>query len=80
MHNPIKHILIPAFGVIANFLCMLFYLVGPFMVPGMSKKEPYFALVFCAIWGIFGAIYFLTKSKSMGREVLLTKPTSSATV
>ena len=31
-------------GLLANFGCMLFYLVGPFSVTGMSWKEPYIAL------------------------------------
>jgi basic amino acid/polyamine antiporter, APA family len=25
MHNPIKHILIPGFGILANLACMIFY-------------------------------------------------------
>jgi amino acid transporter len=75
MHNPIKHIFIPLFGIVANLGCMLFYLVGPFMVPGMSKKEPFIALGFAAIWGIYGVIYFIGRSKKLGREMILTKPT-----
>jgi amino acid transporter len=39
-----KHVVVPVFGLLANFGCMLFYLVGPFFVPGMSPKEPYWAL------------------------------------
>ena len=74
MHNPIKHILIPGFGILANLACMSFYIIGPFMVPGMSKKEPFYALGFCALWGVLGAIWFLRNSKKMGREVILTKP------
>ena len=35
----IKHMVIPVFGVVANLLCMLFYLVGPFCVAGMSKSR-----------------------------------------
>jgi amino acid transporter len=77
MHNPIKHIFIPLFGIVANLACMSFYLIGPFAVVGMSKKEPFIALGFCALWGIFGAIYFLTRSKKMGREVILTKPAAT---
>jgi hypothetical protein len=57
---------------------MLFYLVGPFMVSGMSWKEPYIALGVCALWGIYGAVYFLRSSKAKGREVLLSsKPSPS---
>ena len=50
----IKHMVIPVFGVVANLLCMLFYLIGPFMVAGMSKKEPYIALGVAAVWGLYG--------------------------
>ena len=74
MYNPIKHILIPGFGLLANLLCMLFYLVGPFMIPGMSKKEPYIALTVAAIWGVYGAIYFIMRNKKAGRAVLITQP------
>jgi basic amino acid/polyamine antiporter, APA family len=74
MYNPIKHILIPGFGLIANLGCMLFYLIGPFSVPGMSPKEPLIALGVSAAWGIFGAIYFVMKSKKTGKEILLSKP------
>jgi basic amino acid/polyamine antiporter, APA family len=43
MHNFLKHKLIPLFGLVANLGCMLFYLIGPFSVPGMSAKEPLIA-------------------------------------
>jgi serine/threonine protein kinase len=51
-----KHMVVPVFGLFANLACMLFYLVGPFLVSGMSVKEPYIALGICAAWGIYGAI------------------------
>ncbi len=69
-----KHMVVPVFGVIANFVCMLFYLVGPFMVNGMSFKEPYFALGFAGVWGVYGLIYFMRSSKAKGKSVLLEKP------
>jgi hypothetical protein len=74
MHNPVKHILIPGFGILANLACMSFYLIAPFSVAGMSYKEPFIALGFCLIWGIYGAIYFVSRSKKTGKEILLTKP------
>jgi len=70
--NGFKHLVIPVFGLLANLACMLFYLIGPFTVAGMSWKEPYIALAFCGAWGIYGAYYFLKASKVKGREVLLT--------
>jgi amino acid transporter len=73
-----KHMVVPVFGLVANLACMLFYLVGPFMVAGMSVKEPFIALGVCAIWGIFGGIYFLRASKSKAKPVLLAeKPVAS---
>ena len=47
-----KHVVVPVFGVVANLICMLFYLVGPFMITGMSKLEPYVALGVAAVWGL----------------------------
>jgi len=74
-YNPIKHFIIPIFGLLANLICMLFYLIGPFAVNGMSWKEPYIALGVAALWGIYGLIYFRKRSREMGREILLsTKP------
>jgi amino acid transporter len=76
--NGFKHVVIPVLGLLANLACMLFYLIGPFTVAGMSWKEPYIALGVCAAWGIYGAIYFLSTSKSKGKEVLLSsKPVTS---
>jgi amino acid transporter len=73
----IKHVVIPVLGLLANLVIMLFYLVGPFTVAGMSWKEPYIALGVCGVWGIYGAIYFMKSSKVKGREVVLTsKPVS----
>jgi amino acid transporter len=80
-----KHVVIPVFGVIANFICMLFYLIGPLpvngssLVAGMSWHEPYIALAVVAIWGIYGAIYFAMTSKKKGREVFLTQKPATST-
>ena len=52
---------------------MLFYLVGPFMVSGMSVKEPYIALGICAIWGIYGGIYFARSSKAKEKPMVLSE-------
>jgi len=72
MFNGFKHLVIPVFGLLANLACMLFYLVGPFFVPGMSSKEPYIALGFVAVWGIYGAWYFASSSKKRGVSAYVT--------
>jgi hypothetical protein len=80
MFNGIKHMVIPIFGLLANLVCMVFYIVGPFSVPGMSFKEPLYALGVCALWGIWGAIYFLVGSKKTGKPVLISTPPTPAAV
>jgi len=67
----VKHLLIPGFGLIANLVCMAFYLIAPVFGLGTSK-EPLLALGISAVWGIYGAIYFLRSSKSKGKSILLT--------
>jgi APA family basic amino acid/polyamine antiporter len=68
--SAIKHFLVPAFGVLANFVCMAFYVVGPFMGYG-TKMEPLLALGVAAVWAIYGAIYFTRSSRATGRSTLV---------
>ena len=72
MFNGFKHFVVPVFGLLANLACMLFYLIGPWSVPGMSVKEPYIALGVAAAWGAYGWFYFARASKIRGKEILLT--------
>jgi len=71
--NGFKHMFVPIFGLVANLGCMLFYLIGPFMVSGMSSKEPFIALGVAALWGIYGLIYFKRRSLKLERPILLTE-------
>jgi basic amino acid/polyamine antiporter, APA family len=74
MFNGFKHVAIPVFGLLANLLCMLFYLIGPFSVAGMSWKEPYVALGIAAVWGIYGVVHFYTSSKKKAKSVMVQAP------
>jgi amino acid transporter len=67
----VKHLLIPGFGLIANLVCMGFYVAGPFFNLG-TKMEPLCALGISGAWGLYGAIYFLRSSAAKGKSVLLT--------
>ena len=67
----LKHMLIPVFGLLANVVCMAFYLIGPFMGYG-TKMEPFLALGIAAVWAIYGGIYFALNSKKQGRTTLVT--------
>jgi hypothetical protein len=69
-----KHFVVPIFGFVANLACMLFYLVGPFTVAGMSWKEPFIALGVAAIWGIYGWLYFMKSSKTKDKPIFVQAP------
>jgi amino acid transporter len=73
----VKHSVVPMFGFLANLVCMLFYLVGPFSVDGMSWKESYIALGIAALWGIYGLRYFFKSSKAKGKSVWIDDPVTS---
>src|SRR5580700_1889899 len=66
----VRHLLIPIFGVIANLVCMAFYLIVPFMGYG-TKMEPFLALGIALVWAIYGGIYFTMSSKKSGRTTLV---------
>jgi len=68
--NLVKHLLIPAFGLVANLGCMAFYLIGPTMGYG-TVKEPLGALLIAGVWGLYGAFYFMRSSKAKGKVMLL---------
>ncbi len=69
--NPLKHMVIPVFGLCANLLCMAFYIIGPFLGFGTSK-EPFCALGLAAVWAIYGGLYFVSSSKKKGKTTMIT--------
>jgi amino acid transporter len=69
-YNPIVHLIIPGFGLLANLTLMAFYVISPIFGLG-TFKEPLLALAISAVWGIYGAIYFLRSSKAKGKAILL---------
>ena len=72
--NGFKHMVVPVFGALANFVCLAFYVIGPIEGLG-SAKEPLLALGLSVIWGVYGAVYFTRNSKKRGKDtVLVAKP------
>jgi basic amino acid/polyamine antiporter, APA family len=71
--NGFKHMVVPVFGLVANLACMLFYLVGPFTVAGMSVKEPYIALAVCAAWAVYGGVFFVRRSHKTAKPVFVER-------
>jgi len=68
--NPVLHLIIPGFGLLANLVCMAFYIISPVFGLG-TFKEPLLALVIAAVWGGYGAFYFVYSSKKKGKAILL---------
>jgi amino acid transporter len=66
----VRHWLIPGFGLLANLVCMAFYLISPVFGLG-TFKEPLLALSIAAVWGGYGAFYFVLSSKKKGKAILL---------
>lgn len=75
-HSLLKHTLIPGFGLLANIVCMAFYLIAPAFGLGTSK-EPLIALGISAVWGAYGVFYFLHSSKAKGKTVLVESKLAS---
>ena len=75
--NGFKHFVVPVFGLVANLGCMLFYIIGPFSVAGMSWKEPFIALGVALVWGIYGAFHFLTHSKKKEKPIFMDAPAAA---
>jgi len=66
---------VPIFGVRANFACKAFYIIGP--IEGLeSVKEPLMAVGIVALWGVYGAFYFVRNSKRRGRDTILVGKTA----
>jgi amino acid transporter len=70
-YNPIKHLIIPILGLLANLGCLLTYLIVPFMGIG-TVMEPLLALGIALVWAIYGGIYFVMSSRATGRTTLIT--------
>ncbi len=69
-YSAVRHLFIPGFGLIANLVCMAFYIIGPFAGYG-TKMEPLLALGIAAVWALYGAVHFLMTGRRQGKTVLL---------
>jgi len=69
-YNVVRHMLIPCFGLLANFGCMCAYIIFPFIGIG-TKKEPLLALAIALVWALFGGYYFVSAGKAQGKTVLM---------
>jgi hypothetical protein len=76
-HSFVRHTLIPGFGLLANVVCMAFYVIAPAFGLG-TFKEPLLALGISAVWAIYGAVYFLKTSKDKGKALLLESKETAA--
>jgi basic amino acid/polyamine antiporter, APA family len=69
-YNVVLHLLIPGFGLLANLVVHGLLSDRSHLQFG-TFKEPLFALGISAIWGIYGAIYFLRSSQGQRQAILI---------
>jgi len=69
-YSLIRHTVIPAFGLVANLVCMGFYIYSPAMGFG-TPMEPRIALAIAAVWALYGIVHLYLVSKKKGKPVLL---------
>jgi hypothetical protein len=69
--SPLRHIVIPIFGLLSNLACMAFYVIGPFMGYG-TKLEPLLALGLALVWAAYSGVYFMRSGKVKGRTTLVS--------
>jgi len=68
--NGFKHLFIPLFGLVANLLLHAFLPGGTVHGGGNEREGAVYALGACAVWGVYGAVYFLRNSKAKARAVM----------
>ena len=77
--SPIRHLVIPVFGLVANLICMACYIVFPFTGIG-TKMEPLLALGIAGLWAVYGGIYFLRSSRLQGRSTFIESKSQAAQI
>ena len=73
----IRHLLIPAFGLLANLACMAFYVIGPNEGFG-TPSEPRLALLIAAVWAVYGGIHFIQVGKAHGKTAIAQQRSPAA--
>ena len=69
-YSAVRHLIIPALGLIANLACMAFYVIGPYSGYG-TPHEPLIALGIAAVWAAYGGFHFLIVGRRAGKTALL---------
>ena len=77
MFNGFKHVVVPIFGLLANLVCMLFYLIGPFMVARHELEGAVLRARRRRAVGHLRALYFLRSSKAKSKSVFVEKAATS---
>jgi amino acid transporter len=66
----LRHLIIPIFGLLANLVCMAFYVIGPKMGYG-TPHEPLLALLIALIWAAYGGLHFIQVGKAHGKPTIM---------
>jgi APA family basic amino acid/polyamine antiporter len=75
--NPIKHLVVPGLGLLANIVMLVTILGVGIVGGGDSQSEALIALGFAAVWAVLSGVYVLLSNRRTGRS-LITRPEAAA--
>jgi basic amino acid/polyamine antiporter, APA family len=68
--NPLKHLIVPVLGLLANLAMLLTILGLGFVGGGDSQTESMMALVIAALWLAASVVYVLANNRKTGRTLM----------
>jgi basic amino acid/polyamine antiporter, APA family len=68
--NPIKHLVVPGLGLLANIVMLVTILGVGFVGGGDSQTESLMALGFAAVWAVASGAYVLLNNRRTGRALV----------
>jgi hypothetical protein len=68
--NPLKHLIVPVLGLLANLAMLLTILGLGFVGGGDSQTESMMALVIAALWLAASVVYVLANNRRTGRTLM----------
>jgi amino acid transporter len=74
--NPIKHLIVPLLGLLANLVMLVIIFGVGFVGGGDAQSESLIALAFAAVWLVASGIYVVLSNRRTGRA-LIPQTTSS---
>jgi basic amino acid/polyamine antiporter, APA family len=72
--STLKHILVPALGLLANLALLVTILVMSISSGGSTQADTLIAVAIVAAWIVVGAVWLTVSSRATGRAILVARP------